>query len=62
MNLLKNMEAIFIVAVALTFSAAALAKEPVAAKKPTVASTKMHKVVIVAKRPSKAEKAQLAAL
>jgi hypothetical protein len=64
MNVLKNMEAIFIVAVALSFSAAAIAKEPVrAAKAPTVAnSSKVYKVVITGKRLSKAEKAQLAAL
>lgn len=64
MNILKDMEAIFLVAVALSFSAAAIAKEPVrAAKAPTVAnSSKMIKVVITGKRLTKAEKAQLAAL
>jgi hypothetical protein len=64
MNLLKHLDAVVIVAVALTFSAAAIAKEPVrAAKAPTVAnSSKMIKVVITGKRLSKAEKAQLAAL
>lgn len=64
MNILKDMEAIFLVAVALTFSAAAIAKEPVrAAKAPTVAnSSKMIKVVITGKRLTKAEKAQLAGL
>jgi hypothetical protein len=64
MNVLKNMEAIFVVAVALSLSAAAFAKAPAAsATKPVIAAnTKMIKVVITGKRLSAAEKAQLAAL
>jgi len=70
MNALKNMEAIFVVAVALSLSAAAFAKAPTAAAPvvrtaaaPTIANnTKMIKVVITGKRLSRAEKAQLAAL
>ena len=62
MNVLKNMEAIFIVAVALSLSASAFAKAPVATA-PTIAnSTKTIKVVITGKRLSPAEKAQMAAL
>ncbi len=62
MNVLKNMETIFVIAVALTLSANAFAKAP-AATAPTIANnTKMIKVVITGKRLSPAEKAQLAAL
>ena len=65
MNVLKNMETIFVVAVALSLSASAFAKAPVAraATAPTVVnSSKMIKVVITGKRLSPAEKALLAAL
>lgn len=73
MNVLKNMEFVFVIAVALSFSAAAIAEQPKAraAKAPVAAaSTKASNaannqiitVVVPGKRLSKAEKAQLAAL
>ena len=62
MNVLKNMEMIFVVAVALSLSASAFAKAPAAAA-PTVAnSTKMIKVVITGKRLTAAEMAQVVSL
>ncbi len=65
MNILKNMEVVFIVAVAAVTCISAFAKAPAAhsAHAPTIAnSTKMITVVVTGKRLSAAEKAQLAAL
>ena len=68
MNVLKNFEFVFIIAVVVSFSVAAIADQPApqAAKAPLVVaaapSTTMITVVIPAKRLSTAEKAQLAAL
>jgi hypothetical protein len=64
MNILKNMEAIFIVAVALS-CASAYAKAPAPRTAPAPAITKTNKmitVVITGKRPAAAQKAQMAAL
>lgn len=61
MKLPKNLEAIFLVTVALSFSAAAIAAPaPRAAAAPAATSNaKMIKVVIKGKRLSAAQKAQL---
>ncbi len=62
MNILKNMEAIFIVAVALSCATAFAAPAPVQARAPQAASNaKMIKVVITGKRLTAAQKAQLPA-
>lgn len=62
MNVLKNMEAIFIVAVALAVSASAFAAPaPMPAHaKPLAGNGKMIQVVIKGKRLSAVQKAQLA--
>lgn len=62
MNALKNIEALVLVAVAVTFSATALVRSPApAAVEPTlVKNEKMIQVVVSAKRLTPAEKAQQA--
>ena len=64
MNILKNMEVVFIVAVALSaVSAFAKAPAPRTATAPAItATTKMITVVVPGKRPVDAQKAQMAAL
>lgn len=62
MNALKNIEALVLVAVAVTFSATALLRVPAQAPAaPTLAKeSKMIQVVVSAKRLTPAEKAQQA--
>ena len=62
MNVLKDMEAIFIVAVALSLSASAFAKPPVAAAPIITSSIQSIKVVVLGEGMSAAEKALPAAL
>jgi hypothetical protein len=63
MNALKNVEALFLVAVAVAFSVTALVRVPVAAPAAPilVKQEKMHQVIVSAKRLTAAQKAQLAA-
>jgi hypothetical protein len=62
MNALKNIEAIVLVAIAVTFSATALVRAPAPTQAAPVLAqdAKMIQVVVSAKRLTPAEKAQMA--
>lgn len=60
MNAFKNMEALVLVAVALTVSATALIRTPAAPAEPTLAKeAQVIQVVVSAKRMTPAEKSKL---
>ena len=61
MNVLKNMDTLFLVAVAAAISATALSRSTGATPEaPALADTQMIKVVLIAKRMTAAEKTHLA--